>query len=205
MGITWGYINHSRVVRMVDVGALGPAEREILDLCMSRGIVDQFGIPIAPASFAPAETYLGNTVYEGYPHGDDQRLHRLYVALVDHLSRAMEPVHLEREWWTKARVRDLLRPGSLFFTQAGFYFSPVSKTAENEHRRVHTTRRSVAIEFFVDTRDMFGTTSMTVSFYGHQSCGALLLVKSLDEEEGRKLQVSCTPIGLGVGFGKQWT
>lgn len=114
-------------------------------------------------------------------------------------------MHLERDWWTKARVRDLLEPGSLIFLQAGFYFRAESETSENQHRRAHTSRSKVAIEFFVDTKDMFGATSMTVSFQGHQSCGALLLVKSIGESEAGELLLSCTPIGLGVAFDKQWT
>lgn len=66
---------------------------------------------------------------------------------------------------------------------------------------MHTTVKSVMIEFYVDTRDMFGTTSMTESFSGRQTCAALLHVKSVNEADG-KLVLACTPIAMGVSFQK---
>ncbi len=203
LGITWGYINHKRVNQMVKIASLAPQDKELLDFCVSRGIVDDYGIPIEPENPTRSDSYLRNSIYDTYSHSDGQRLHKFYVALVDSLSRTRPLIHLEREWWTKARVREMLEPGSLFFVQTSFYFKPVDKTAENEQRRVHTKRKKVSIEFFVDTQDMFGTTSMTVSFQGHQACGAFLHLKSMAEADTGELILSCTPIGLGVGFGKQ--
>jgi len=88
------------------------------------------------------------------------------------------------------------------FIQGAFNFRSVSETPTNDHRRVHLAQRGISIEFFIDSRDMFGTTSMTVSFSGRQTCSAFLQVKSLDEAAG--LMLRCTPIALGVAFNKQW-
>ena len=51
------------------------------------------------------------------------------------------------------------------------------------------------LAFEIDTRDMYGTTSMTVSFFGRQTCAAFLLVKSVKQVSG-KLLLDCTPIAL---------
>jgi len=201
-GITWGYINHSRVIHMISLDALTGRDADLLSLCIDRGIVDPHGIPILDANTPAAGSYIGNAIYDRLPHGDDQRLHKLYVAMVDQLSRTHHPLHLERECWTKEQILGLLQAGSLIFVQGAFNFRSVSETTTNDHRRVSLNQRGVSIEFFVDSKDMFGTTSMTISFSGHQTCAAFLQVKSLDKTAG--LMLRCTPIALGVAFNKRW-
>lgn len=205
LGVTWGYINHQRVIQMVSLESLSDSDKQLLSLCINRGIVDQSGILIKPAGISLASNYIGNSVYDWYEHGDDQRLHKLYVSFVDQVSRTVNSIHLERTWWSKARCRELVQPGSFLFVEKDFYFKTVSDTKENEQRRVHTTKGKVRIEFFVDTKNMFGSTSMTVSFCGHQSCGAFLQLKSLDESDEGLLTLRCTPIALGVAFNKIWS
>lgn len=201
-GITWGYINHSRVIQMVPSDALTGRDADLLALCIDRGIVDPHGIPILATKAQVAGSYIGNTIYDLLSHGDDQRLHKLYVALVDQLNRMQPPLHLERECWTKEQIRELLQAGSLIFVQGAFNFRSISETPTNDHRRVFLNQKGICIEFFVDSKDMFGTTSMTVSFSGRQTCAAFLQVKSLDETNG--LMLRCTPIALGVAFNKRW-
>jgi hypothetical protein len=199
-GLAWGYINHKRVIQMTDAKTLdGDVARRLSD-CKSLGLVDSDGIPIKPGTAQLADDYLRNTIYDWYDDpASGWRLHKLYEGLVDRLSAQIQPVHLESEWLTKERVLELAKPGSFVFMQSAFNFKPVSETEENEHRRVHTTMKSVKIEFYVDTRDMYGTTSMTVSFCGRQTCAALLQVKSIKDVDG-KLVLGCTPIALGVSF-----
>lgn len=205
IGITWGYINHSRVGQLARPDLLNSNDIKYFEYCKTRGIIDQNGILIKPSNVPSSNGYIRNTVYDWYEHGDDQRLHRIYSAFVDQISRIVQPIHLETENWTKAQILDLIDPGNFIFLDHAFYFKNVEETRENQHRRVHVTRRKTSIEFYVDTIDMFGTTSMTVSFSGYKHCAALLQLKSFGKKRNDgQLVLHCTPIALGVGFNKQW-
>jgi hypothetical protein len=114
----------------------------------------------------------------------------------------VRPVHLERNAWTKSTIRELLRPGQFLFVEKAFYYRTIRETNDNQHRRCRTFARKIDVEFFVDTRDMFGTTSMTVSFAGHQTSAALLQLKSLEDTAHGWLRLHCTSFALGVGFSK---
>jgi hypothetical protein len=199
-GMAWGYINHKRVAQMAQVASLSGSGATLLEYCSLHRITDQDGIILKPKDLELSDNYFRNSVYDWFDYGDDQRLHALYSEMVDQIGRGSRVLHLEQDSWTKARVRDLVRPGLLLFLNKGVYFSSVHKTKENDHRRCTTFKNKVRIEFFVDTIDMFGTTSMSVSYHGHQTCASLLLVKSLSANEKGELVISCTPLALGVGF-----
>jgi hypothetical protein len=203
IGVTWGYINHRRVGQLARPDRFNAEDRSYFNYCKARGLIDQRGLLIKPTDVEVPKAYVGNSVYDWYQFGDDQRLHLIYAAFVDQISRAVQPVHLERESWTKARIEALVSPGDFLYLERGFYFKCVRETRGNQHRRVHTFRRKIVVEFYVDTVDMFGTTSMTVSFTGHNHCAALLLLKSLGHTSDGGLILSCTPIALGVAFRQQ--
>lgn len=200
VGVTWGYINHRRVAQLARPELLEKEKRKYFDYCCRANIIDRKGVLIKPNNRNAAESYIGNSIYDWYEFGDDSRVHRVYSDFVDQISHEYSPIHLDPESWTKTRVRALVRPGHFIFVERAFYFKTVSETPDNQHRRCHTFKRKISIEFFVDTRDMFGTTSMTISFSGHQCCAALLQVKSLEETSDGWLILRCTPIALGVGF-----
>jgi hypothetical protein len=102
--------------------------------------------------------------------------------------------------WTKSAIREIAKPGMLLFLNKALYFKGVSTTKTNEHRRCRTFKRNIEIEFFIDTQDMFGVTSISVSFSGHKSCASLVQLKSIEDMSDGKLVLHCTPIALGVGF-----
>jgi len=199
-GITWGYINHKRVAQMSRLTELSNKGIRLFRYCRDNGMVDDDAIIIKPDGLVLSSTYIGNSVYDWFEFGDDQRLHALYSEMVDQIGRASNIVHLESDAWTKARVRSLVESGTIIFFNKGLYFKSIRKTQANDHRRCLTFKNKVHVEFFVDTIDMFGTTSMSVSYQGHQTCAAMLLVKSLSENEEGQLILSCTPIALGTGF-----
>lgn len=203
-GITWGYINHRRVSQIANPDALPTKERRVFDYCRARGIIDSSGILIKPPHVRRQNDYVGNSIYDWYEHGDDLRLHLVYSAFVDQISNAVQPKHLETAGWTKTRIAELVSPGDFVFANRAFYFKCVRETKSNQHRRAWTFARNVSIEFYVDTIDMFGTTSMTVSFSGHQTCAALLHLKSVENAKNGKLVLHCSPIALGTAFNKQW-
>lgn len=199
-GIAWGYINHKRVVQIVDPRSFEGSDATLYQTCLRRGLVDDRGIIISPHGRKTNSSFVRGSIYDRFDFGDDHRVHAMYSTMVDHIGRSTNVVHIEREVWTKARLQALLKPGAVLFLERAFYFKNVSSTANNEHRRARYFKRGIEVEFFVDTIDMFGTTSMTVSFVGHQSASALLQLKSMGVSEEGKLRLNCTPIALGVGF-----
>lgn len=200
VGIAWGYINHRRVVQLSRISNLESEARNVFSYCRANRIVDEDGIIVKPSNVRHSKTYVGNSVYDWFEFGDDQRLHKLYSALVDQIATSNRVVHLDSAAWTKARAKSLLSDGCFVYIRRGMYFKPTTTTRYNEQRRCTAFKNGVHFEFYIDTIDMFGTTSMDISFHGHQTCSALLLVKSIFENDDGKLQVNCTPIALGIGF-----
>lgn len=203
IGITWGYINHRRVGQIARPDLLGLEDRQYFEYCKDRGIIDQKGIPLKPEQTTSSSSYIYNTIYDWHQHGDDQRLHWVYSKLVDQVSERAQPIHLESERFTKTSVIQLVNPGDFIFLDRSFYFKCIQETQENQHRHVRTFKRKVSVEFYIDTINMFGTTSISISFSGHKTCAAFLQIKSIEEMTDGKLVLHCTPIALGVGFNKQ--
>lgn len=202
VGITWGYINHKRVSQMSNPNILNEDSRQYFEYCVSKGLIDQNAVVIKPYNSPLPTSSTNGTIYDWFEYGDDQRVHFVYTALVDQISGSSSVLHLEQESWTKTSIKALVQPGQIVFANREFYFKTVESSKNNEHRRCRTFKRKIEMEFYLDTRDMFGTTSVAVSFSGHKNCAALVQVKSLEETEDGKLIMHCTPIALGVGFGK---
>ena len=200
LGVTWAYINHNRVAQIANQISLSEKTKQILAFCIERGIVDNSGIIIQPKDYKKGSSFLYNSIYDCLPHGDDQRFHQLYTSFVDDLSRTIQPVHLEKEWWSEGIIEELIKAGSFIFVQQKMFFKVVSEDTFNQHRRVQFKKKNVRLEFFIDSKNMFGTTSMTISFSGGNSCSAFLHVKSIDKDDDGTLLIKCTPIGLGVSF-----
>lgn len=202
IGMSWGYINLRRVVEAISPQTLTGSNLSLFRYCVERGLIDNNGILIKPDNVVQSSSYVGNTIYDWYEDGDDHRLHTLFSELVDRVMHSGEVIHIDENNWTKTQIRSLISPGSFIFVNRAFYFKAVDSTIVNEHRKCRTFKRNIEIEFFIDTKYMFGTTSISVSFTGHRSCAALLLVKSIDSNTQGKLVLTCTPISLGIGFKK---
>lgn len=203
IGLAWGYINHKRVGQIANPEVLTVDELDYFNYCVARGIIDKKGILIKPKNVDYSNSYTSNTVYDWYEYGDDQRLHKVYSAFVDKISKSSCPIHLDTGKIDKDFVYGLVRPGMFLFLDKSFYFKNISETSQNQQRKVHNTQGDIKIEFYIDTVNMFGTTSITISFSGRKSCAALLQLKSYEEIDS-KLILHCTAIALGVGFNKQW-
>lgn len=202
VGITWGHINHKRVAQMGNPNILDEESHKYFEYCVSKGLIDQNAVVIKPSDAASPTSPTNGTIYDWFEFGDDQRVHFVYTTLVDQISSDSSVMHLEKESWAKRSIKTLVHPGQIIFTNRAFYFKTVDSSKDNEHRRCRTFKRKIEMEFYVDTRDMFGVTSIACSFSGHKSCAALVQVKSLEETDDGRLIMHCTPIALGVGFGK---
>lgn len=204
IGLMWGYINHRRVIQMVDFERLDDVGSQLLDYCCAKGIVDSEGIIVKPAGITPGGSPLQNTIYDWFEYGDDQRLHLLYTKFVDQIGGTAKVVHLEPQSWSPTAAVELVQPGTLIFITRAFYFKTISSATESDHIRCKSAKDGLSLEFFIDTMNMFGTTSITVSFTGHQTCAALVLVKSVNSSSDGTVIISATPIALGVGFEKHF-
>lgn len=198
LGPMWGYLNHSRLVQ-TDLHT-SESVAEIFETCRQLGLVDQHGIAITPVNHQSGEHYLLNTVYSRFDQTDAQRVHKFYSAITNEIVRSQDVIYLEKSWWTKPRIRANVSAGNIVFINSDFYFKKVREDIENEHRLAHKTNRKVKVEFGIDTRFMYGTTSMEISFAGHSQAAALLIVKSINELESGELVLKCTPLALGIGF-----
>jgi len=164
LGVTWAYINHNRVAQLAGQIEKSEKTKQILSLCIERGIVDNSGIIIQPNDYKEGSYFLYNSIYHCLPHGDDQRLHQLYTSFVDDISKSINPIYLEREWWSEEIIDSLIKTGDFIFVQQKMYFKVLSENELNQHRRVHFKKKNVSLEYFIDSKNMFGTTSMTISF-----------------------------------------
>jgi hypothetical protein len=199
IGVTWGYINHKRVIQLASRRMLENVDPSVLQRCVQRGLVDERGVLLRPLNWKPRDNYLRNTIYDWFPYGDNQAVHIFYAELTDLLAREFQPIHLTDENWTRAFIWHCIRDGSFIFLQKAHYFKVERQDPENAHIRAYSFKRHIRIEYFVDSQDMFGTTSISVSFAGHKSCSAFLQVKSIEKSD-KDLILHCTPIALGVGF-----
>jgi len=187
----WGYINHDRVVQF-DLSAT-KRFKSIFRTCKDFKLVDQHAIVIMPEQNIVYEVYFKNTVYRQFSADNARRIHKLYSEMVDDIVRTSNVIHFEKYWWTKPRVRNLAEKNSIIFLNTAFYFRIHDNSIENHQRHVYTKKRKVKIEFYVDTKFMYSATSITVSFQGHKSCAALLIIKSIEELDDGLLILHCTP------------
>lgn len=177
VGIAWGYINHRRVSQMLTADILSAVLPSLLRSCVARGVVDENGIIIKPPSVRIAESYTGNSIYDWFPYGDDHALHALYSAFVDEIGSRLTPLHLEDDGWRKSFVKQMVKPGTAIFFVRGQYFKHENTSPENVQVHVLARKGGLHVEYYVDTMNMFGTTSMSVSFSGHKTAASLLIVK----------------------------
>lgn len=199
VGITWGYINHPRVAQLLDDGIIREIDQNTLQRCVLNNIVDDRGIIIQPPEWTPSASFTTNTIYDWFPYGDHIALHILYSDFVDQIVRRINPTHLYPPSWTKGFVGNCLQEGDFIFFRKAQYFKRISESNENIHIRASTSKKKITLEYYIDTRNMFGTTSMVVSFSGHKSCSTLAQIKSIDKNS-ENWKLYCTPIALGVGF-----
>ncbi|MFT6605696.1 MAG: transcription elongation factor Elf1 [Halocynthiibacter sp.] len=199
VGVAWGYINHSRLLQTAPKALLDEVDQSLFSRLKRGGIVDERGILIQPNGLTPSGTYLRNTVYDWYPHTESIALHILYSELVDRFVELGEPIHLDESTWNRTFIKEMIRPGRLIFLNRAQYFKKIHEDVENAEVAVQTFKRKIKVKYQINTRNMYGTTSITCSFSGHQTCASVLQVKSI-EDQGADRILHCTPIALGVGF-----
>lgn len=202
LGVTWGYINHSRLLQTAPKTLLDMVDQPLLDRLRRTKIVDERGILIKPDNIKHSGTYINNTVYDWYSHSDSIALHIFYSDLVDRFVEIVQPIHLDEKTWTRTFIKHAISTGNFIFINRAQYFKMNHKSNENAEISVQAFARKIKIFYSINTRNMYGTTSITNSFSGHKSCASLLQLKSV-EEDGAERILHCTPIALGVGFRRE--
>jgi hypothetical protein len=195
--VNWGYINHRRVAALIDPHILTQVDQQNLRQCLQRGLVDERGLLILPNSVRQGEGYLSQTIYDSFEFGDDHRVHKLYSDLVDAIAKTSQAIHITDESWTKSWVRQFVKPGRFIYLRRNHFFRDVEDLGDNVVRLAHTFKRGIAFEYLVETKSMFGVSSISVSFKKQGVCSSLAIVKSLEQKD--RLVIRCTSVGLGVG------
>lgn len=197
-GVSWGYINHRRVAGLLTPQLISEVDQSDYNLCLSLGLVDKRGIIIPELPKSQSATYLRSTIYDRFTFGNDHRVHSLYSGFVDVISRAANLVHVDSHSWSKSWIKQFISPGQFVYMNRGCYFRGIEASDDNCIRGVRTFKNSISFEWIVETYDMFGTSSISVSFSGHKSCAAIVFVKSVDYSDGVK--IDCSPIAMGTGY-----
>lgn len=198
VGVSWGYINHRRVADLLTPELISEVDQASFSSCLNRGLVDEAGVIVPELPQSPSDTYLRSTIYDRFDFGNDHRVHNLYSDFVDLIAKAADPVHLDSSSWNKSWIKQFISPGKFVYLNRGCYFKEIESSDVNCVRRAYTFKGGISFEWIVETRDMFGTSSVSVSFSGHKSCAALLFVKSVDYSEG--VRVDCSPVAMGTGY-----
>ncbi len=93
----------------------------------------------------------------------------------------------------------MINHGDIIFCLKGFYFKTTNIYEKEEDRLVYSHSKGIELRFSINTRHMYGNSSLYNTFTGHRFVACLLLVKNIGSEN-KKLVLDCTPIALGAGF-----
>ena len=197
--VTWGYINHSRLIQSVSQDFLHKTDPKMFKRLKRSRIMDDRGVLIQPMDVTASDSYVHSTIYDWFNHADSMALHVFLSQVVDRFSEAVQPIHLDEYNWNRTFIKQMLSPGKFIFINRGQYFKTVRKSAENAEVFVRAFKRNVEAQYCVNTRNMYGVSSICVSFTGHNSCASLLQLKSIEDQEKARV-LHCTPIALGISF-----
>jgi len=199
MGATWGYINHVRLIQSIPRNLVPGANPSLFDRLNSAGVLDNSGIPIKPDTYIPSDFYTRNTIYDYYDYELRFALHIFYSDLVNFFIKNNKIIYVDEPFWNRTFVKQMISPGAFVFVNKAQYFKKIHEEQTNAEVSVRTFKNKLEIQYEVNTRNMFGTTSITSSFSGHRTCASLLQVKSIEDIDKRRI-LHCTPLALGVGF-----
>ena len=196
----WTYVNHDRLFSFLSAAGIS-YQSDSMDHLLGLGAVDKFGI-IQPLC-EPSENKSTWTVYDYAPYRLGYPLLHMYVSAVDDLILNVNPIDIDAIW-TRTQLKALITPGKYLYSFRGFYFKDYEEIAEERYsmRLCYSTKQKIRVEFRVNTRHMFGDSSLYVSFSGHRTAAVLLLFKSFSEVDGI-LVLHCTPVAMGTGFHKE--
>ncbi len=196
---TWGYINHARLIQSTPKDFITRSNPNLFHRLVFSGVIDGNGILIKPENFRPADSYVRNTVYDYYDYEQRIALHVFYSDLVDFFVLNNKILYMNEDYWNRTFVKQMISPGTYIFINKAQYFKKSHEDQMNTEIDVRTFKNKLEVQYQVNTRNMFGTTSITSSFSGHKTCASLLQVKSI-EDLGEVRILHCTPFALGVGF-----
>jgi hypothetical protein len=192
----WVYIHHDRLAQFLRRFGV-EFEPMKLKRLMRLGAVDELGVPRRQKRASPDSPMW--SVYDHLHYDTRHLVHDFLTRTVDDLVRATNPVDLDAIW-KRRDIPALLKPGTLCFSQRGFYFRPIHHDAKQrfERRLVTARARRIRLELQISTRDMFGDSAVTTTFAGHRHVACLFVVKSM-ERKGEWIVIYGTPVAMGTG------
>lgn len=195
-GALWVHIHHDRLAQFLNRFGARFDARTHRQLRLA-GAIDEFGVPKRqqrPSSDSPTWS-----VYDYLSYETRHAVHNFLTDAVDSLIRTANPIDVDAIW-RRREISSLLQPGTLCFSQRGFYFRLIRRDRKErfERRLVFARARKIRLELQISTRDMFGDSAVTTTLAGHRNAACLFVVKSVDREGGW-LVVHGTPVAMGTG------
>jgi hypothetical protein len=193
----WTYFNHDRLHSFLAKSG-GEYSADELSTLMSHGAVDKFGV-IQPLE-VPPDSESTWTVFDYLPRHLRYPALNLYAMAVDELILRVKPLDIDRVW-TKRELKHFLTPGTFVFSLRGFRFKEMTRdnVRHNVTRIGYAQKAGIRLEFMVNTKDMFGQSSIHNSFSGHRVAAFLGVFKGFSVENNI-LHAHCTPVAMGMGF-----
>ncbi|MYK15909.1 MAG: HNH endonuclease [Rhodospirillaceae bacterium] len=182
-GVSWGNINYSRLMQTIGSRLYSLANRELLIRLQQNNVLDSQGLLIKPNNVRVSGSYLNNTIYDWFDYAERSALHIYLSRLVDAFSREVSPLHIYESNWNRNFIKTMLSPGCFLFLNRGQYFKKIREDIENAEVKVQTFRRKIHFRYTINTRNMFGVTSIVSSFSARRTSASLLQVKSIEDEE----------------------
>jgi hypothetical protein len=192
----WTYINYERLPDMMNACGVN-FDKDLLKLLKKRNVVDAYGIPITKKIKKDTGTGL-LTIYDHFSWDDGRRLHSLYRDAVDRIIMSVHPLELG-SIWSKREIKTLVDPGAICYCMRGFYFKPRERANNEEIRDVYARSKKISIMMSVNTRHMYGNSSLCDAFCAHRIAAVLFLARDLSDVNG-DLRIRGTPIAMGMGF-----
>lgn len=194
----WCYFNFAKICSLISAagypGQTGPRFNQLRDL----GLTDAAGLPL----LGPNRAESAATLFQTLEFKESHWLERGFAELVDGLIGHARPIELARIWKRQA-IKDMVRPGSLAFLNAGLYFKKLDHDSSQSQRSATYARNGITASFQFDTWNVSTSSCLHLHFTGHRRAGALLLVRSVEidpELPKSPLHITATPIAMGVGF-----
>ncbi len=191
----WTYVNHQWLPEIMRAKHVS-FDPERFSLLRAENLIDEDGFPIFQTE--PRGRVLA-TVYDHFDCADARHLHLMYIDAVDKLILNSNPIELGAIW-KKSEMRSVLNPGALCFCIRGFRFKRIGRRENKEENRLaYAQSKGIRIEFLVNTRHMYGDSSLYLHFTGNSVVAVLMIVRNIVTENGLLL-IQATPLAMGTGF-----
>ena len=151
----WTFINYDRIPYFLENYNIR-FDRSRFNNLLASNAIDRDGIP---QRLTKPKTIPYRTVYDYLPYELRHSLHHMYSDTINKLINKTKPINIEGTW-SRSAIKALTPPGTICFLLRGFYFKKISTDNYTEERIAYRTERKIRLQFFINTRYMFGNSAL---------------------------------------------